>query len=184
MQKLGALFPWLVATVGLIFVLMIGYQRLSTSTVGPQSVVASADSLGRSGSTTVATAPGSPLKLALDGEVILANGPADCATLDAPYFRDLCASLQTSDWRAIDVEGSGPSPQMYAKLLRATLANDSSICSDDSIIAFVEAGSRVDASTATRYCRESIARAWADGEVSIYDPTAVDGRHPLIVVVE
>lgn len=184
MRKLVAFTPWLVALVALASLVFLGYWRSSViAQNGPKDSI-SAQRSGGPGPAPVGAGSHSPVTLSVDGQVVIATTPDDCGRLDSSYFRDVCTALEAADWRAIAIDGSGPSPQMYARLLRGTLANDVSICSDDSVVAFVEAGSRVDASTATRYCLASIAKAWSDGQVSIYDPYAIDGRHPLIVVVK
>lgn len=130
------------------------------------------------------TASGFGLVLRRGDQEFMPTSAESCETVGSSYFERICQALLEGDWRSIEVPDPGPSPEMYGLLLRATLDHDPSVCSDERVVLFTEVGSHVDATTATTYCEDTMERAWKDGQVSIYDPSDVEGEPPLVVVIQ
>jgi hypothetical protein len=120
-------------------------------------------------------------------QAIQASTVADCASLADAYYAAFCRALLSPTWQAIALPSStavGPSVQMYARLTRAILNHDESICADPATISFGELGSHVDATTAEGYCHDTFTQAYAAGVIEIRDPNAPLDPDSLVVSVK
>lgn len=108
---------------------------------------------------------------------------ADCDRLglDA-FYREFCVDVLATTWSAIPVDASAatPSAGMLARLARASLDGDTSLCTDAFTISYIRLGSRgpIDDQAATSECVHTISTFLPAG-TTIVDPTTTDNAMPL-----
>ncbi len=171
--------------VSALSVVLLVFAASLLGTSDPSNPAAATDpTFHVGGSNLAAKVASAPLSLRIGEEGFAASTPQDCSKLGSSYFVAVCTSLVAADWRAISPLTAGPSPEMYARILRGMLNHDLAVCDDSVVIKFVEAGSQVDAATAKKYCLSTIDAAWKQGQVAIYDPFDLSGNPPLVVIVK
>jgi hypothetical protein len=111
--------------------------------------------------------------------------PADCAAVkSSSFYAEFCRDLTVGDWSSIAVPTSqvGPTPAMLARLVRAAIDRDESVCADAATIRYVQMGSRstTTAAEATAMCVSSL-RSFAQTGATILDYTSTDNSSPLMV---
>lgn len=109
--------------------------------------------------------------------------PADCANLPRQYFTRFCSLLLVGDWRDIEIPSAlpGPSVEMTARLIRAELDHDTSVCRDDLVEQYVSLGTHVDRSRASSVCERSISKDQERGFVELTDPTTLFNEKTFLV---
>ena len=147
-------------------------------------------------STTIAMSPSpgipspataKPVTLVVKGQRRVVSSVSECAALGASnFYREFCQAVLVGDWRAIPVPAGpmGPTPQMLARINRASLDQDFAFCDDPLTIRFDQAGSRVpmDAAAATAACVATLKSFVTNGGAQIFDYTSTDNANPLEVV--
>ena len=147
-------------------------------------------------STTIAISPSpaipspattKPVTLVVSGQRQVMSSVAGCAALaTSDFYRAFCEAVVVGDWRAIPVPAGpmGPTPQMFARIARASLDQDLSLCDDPLTIQFAQAGSRVpmDAAAAAAACVATLRSFTTNGRTEIFDYTSTNNANPLEVL--
>jgi hypothetical protein len=138
----------------------------------------------------VAASPSAPVmhhaaRLTYLGKTVDIASASDCDALTmSAFYQAFCRYLAAERWSDIPATDAdiGLTPPMLARLTRASLDGDTSICPDPLTIRYVRAGSRsaVDDQAAIATCEASI-RSFQTAGNTIIDPTSTDNSAPLAV---
>lgn len=161
---------------------VLGDVPASASTAAPVSFLPT-QRLSHSAAAPLATHRAARLDY-MDQSISVA-APADCAAVkSSSFYAEFCSYLTAGGWSSIAVPTSqvGPTPAMLARLVRAAIDRDESVCKDAATIRYVQIGSRstTTAAEATAMCVSSL-RSFAQTGTTIFDYTSTDNTSPLMV---
>ena len=127
-----------------------------------------------------------PFRLILHGRTFVISGAGDCAALAvSDFYETFCTALLSPNWRAVPAlaKDVGPTPFMFARIVRASLDQDTSVCSDPLTMSFARSGSRTPMTDAQAIasCDKTIADFATNGGAEIFDYTKNDNSDPLRV---